>query len=649
MSSRQTLRRGVKRRESQVEDEEARARREYYDYHSDSEPELDADELEADRRVFNSVTEEERQKARELTRRMVLICEQHAENGPKMLKQILCALGPLIPGLPKDPRTALEESIGPWSNESIEMQGGVYWHRGFENGIRANRATDQKDLTFDIQVDEVSLEQMTKPTFLAWIIMARLHEGSKPPGEPFVVGVFCGDAEPHCEEFLGPFIEEAERLCEAPLTINGDSVTVKPRVVITDVAARAFVKGTVHQSNYYGCPKCTIKGKFVSGSTITFFGKRNTNPRTNEEFRRGVYAGTHQLVRDERDGQPFMTPLARLPIDLVQNVIVGENRRLLHIGAMKTLFFAFADGLGNIQAMERQHRELMETTLHGFRYPHERKQPNYVTDIAKWPHTMWGCFLDIVGVVILKPAIKEQYYDNYCRLHWAVAICNNRRYRHLLNYARLLIEDFVKEHQKLVGYVTSTFHCLLHLVDEVEMFGALPLQSAYPFKAAHSNLKHRVDVTKRTPPEQQIARALLLREAARRGEKPLPLIPIPTNDDLRVVIREKFVLRCESISADDKNSWFLAPNSASGGQVVKFLKASADPFTVYGQPLAEQTTSYKHPVNVPDGLNVFTSIDKTQLQNTKEYRLKDMICKLCPLNMQSYTAFVPLPESFAET
>ncbi|XP_052873020.1 uncharacterized protein LOC128278347 [Anopheles cruzii] len=213
---------------------------------------------------------------------MVLICEQHAENGPKMLKQFLCALGPLIPGLPKDPRTALEESIGPWSNESIEMQGGVYWHRGLENGIRANRATAKKDLTFDIQVDEVLLEQMTKPTFLAWIIMARLHEGSKPPGEPFVVGVFCGDAQPHCEEFLGPFIEEAERLCEAPLKINGDSVTVKPRVIITDVAARAFVKGTVHQSNYYGCPKCTIKGKFVSRTIITFFGKRNTNSPTHQ-------------------------------------------------------------------------------------------------------------------------------------------------------------------------------------------------------------------------------------------------------------------------------------------------------------------------------------------------------------------------------
>ncbi|XP_058066410.1 uncharacterized protein LOC131216029 [Anopheles bellator] len=267
---------------------------EYYEYYSDEEPELHGEKLEADRRVFNSVTEQERLTAKEFTRKATLITEECGEEGPKMLKEILCVLGQYMPGLPKDPRTALEGFTESWDNEPIEMQGGFYWHRGLEDGIRANKTTDNKDLTFDIHVDEVPLPQFFKPEFAAWVILARLHEGSKPPGEPFAVGVFCGASTPRCEEFLEPFSEEAERLCAVPLMVNGDSVTVKPRVVIADVAARAFIKATVHQCNYYGCTKCTIKGKFVSGFIITLYTQRNAKRRTNEEFRRGVYAGTHQ-------------------------------------------------------------------------------------------------------------------------------------------------------------------------------------------------------------------------------------------------------------------------------------------------------------------------------------------------------------------
>ncbi|XP_058064798.1 uncharacterized protein LOC131214440 [Anopheles bellator] len=620
------------------------------EYHSDSDPEANSEEsVKAFLQRFNSATERERNAAEDLVNSMKLIIEQSRHRPSLMMQQILDKLRPLIPGMPKYPQTVLVPR-DLWDIESTEIQGGLYWHRGLEAGIRAFRASDAKELTFDVDIEEVPLDQLTNSEFRTWVIQARLHEATNPPGEPFVVGVFCGDSRPLCEEFLGPFIEEAARLCELSMTVNGDSLTVKPRLVIADVAARAFLKGTVHQSNYYGCTQCTIKGKLVSDSTITFFGETNTRPRTNEEFRGGVYAGTHQQMAD---GQPVVTPLVRLPIDIVQDVTIGDDRCLLHIGAAKTLFFAFNDGIGNIQAMDTLKHDFLEHTLCAIRLPHERRPRQFETNIAQWPPFMWGCFMDIVGIVILKPTIRQQYYDHYCKLHWAIAICNHGRYRHLLNYARQLIIDFVTEHHNLVGYVTSTFHHLLHIVDEVEKFGPLPLQSSYPFKAALRNLKAEVDITRKTPPIKQIAHTLLLREGAFRHQnllRPLPPslpIPVPTNNGRRVKIHKKFVLRCESISLDDTDCWFLAPGS-SHGQVVKFVKASAGHFAVYGQPLAEQITYFQHPVDVPVGLNVFGAIDKTQLQKTKKYRLTDMICKLCPIYMQTYTAFVPLPESFAE-
>ncbi|XP_058064769.1 uncharacterized protein LOC131214412, partial [Anopheles bellator] len=276
------------------------------EYHSDSEPEANSEEsVEAFLQLFNSATERQRNAAEDLVNSMKLIIEQNRHRPSLMAQQIMHKLRPLIPGMPKNLQTALVPREF-WNIESTEIQGGVYWHRGLEAGIRANRASDAKELTFDVGIEEVPLDQLTNSEFRAWVIQARLHEATNPPGAPFVVGVFCGDSRPLCEEFLGPFIEEAARLCELSMTVNGESLIVKPRLVIADVAARAFIKGTVHQSDYYGCTKCTIKGKLVSDSTITFFGETKTKPRTNEEFRGGVYAGTHQRMAD---GQPVATPL----------------------------------------------------------------------------------------------------------------------------------------------------------------------------------------------------------------------------------------------------------------------------------------------------------------------------------------------------
>ncbi|XP_052873358.1 uncharacterized protein LOC128278666 [Anopheles cruzii] len=614
----------------------------YYEYHSDSESELDADELEADRRVFNSAAEQERHTAAELTRHLTLITQQSPEHGSAMLKQTLCMLGPYFPGMPKDPRTALK---GPWHIEPLEVDGGLFWYRGFESGILENVASDTKEVKFDVHVGVAPLPQLTSPELKTWVIQARLHEATKPPGEPFVVAVFCGNSRPTCEELLGPFSEKAARLCESPLTVNGDSLTVKPRVVISDDAERAFIKGTVNQSSCYGCPKCTIKGELVFGSTMTFFGQPNTTytRRTNEEFRCGVYASTHQKV---------VTPLARLPIDLVQDVIVGDNRNLLHLGVMKNLYSVFVKGAANVPEMDGIGQVLLQLVLTNVEFPHERRTTarHFNTNITEWSPSMWGYFLDVVGIVVLGQVGQPACYEMYCLLHWGVAICNHSRFSSYLNAARRVLQQYVTKHNDLVGSVTCNFHHLLHLVDEVRRFGPLPLQSSNPFEAELSVLRHEVDLAKAGSPVQQVATALLLRERTRYPflTNPLPVMPIPTNNGRRVKIRKNFLLKN---SANDTDSWFLVPGSGSScrGQVVKFVSARADPFVVCGTPLTEQRASGNNPFADPIGLDVFITSDKHNLQSTKEYSLKDMVCKLCVVWMPTYISFVPLPESFAES
>ncbi|XP_058053623.1 uncharacterized protein LOC131205517 [Anopheles bellator] len=608
-------------------------------YYSDSEPEEDQE-----------VTEQQRLTVVDLVRHMMLITEQSPENGPEMLQQLMCLLRPFFPGMPRgmprDPLSALKGLTESWDIVYTVMGDGVYWHRGLEAGIRANMANDTTKVMFDIHISATPLPQRTNPSLVTWTILGRLHEGTKPPGDPFAVGVFCGNSVPSFVDFLHQVCEEAQHLCNR---YNEQHIllTIKPRVVMADATARAYIKGTIPECDLYGCIKCCIKGEFLQEYNLTSFfnGTTPTPPRTHDFFIRGHYDATHRVSQ-----QP-MTPLARLPIDVIRDVIVGDNRHLLHIGIAKTLFFGYAEGYGRLNAMEAHLIPSLENALFNVRFPHERKPRQFGQYVSFWSHTMWGHFLDIVGIIVLKPLIRPEYYENYSKLHWAVALCSHKRYTRFLPYARVLLEDFVTEQENMVGHLTSTFHYLLHLVDEVERFGPLALQSTYPFEEELGVLKHKVDLERAAHPVQQIARALLLREAAQRCHQfadPV-LFPIVSNRGLRVEIRKNFLLRDISAEGNDLNSWFLVPGPFNDGQVVLFDGATKDPFAVFGYPLSQQRALHVHPVQVPIGLNTYDTYDKTNLQAREKFQLKDMICKLCliPVGI-SGAAFVPLTESFAE-
>ncbi|XP_058056155.1 uncharacterized protein LOC131207554 [Anopheles bellator] len=296
---------------------------------------------------------------------MMLITEQSSETGPAMLQQRMCLLRQFFPGMPRDPLTALKGLTESWNIVYTVMGDGVYWHRGLEAGIRANMANDTTKVKFDIHINATPLPQPTNPLLATWTIQARLHEGTKPPGDPFVVGVFCGDSLPPFVDFLRPLCEEVRSLC----TTYDDGhilLTIKPRAVMADATARAYIKGTKHQYGLYGCTICCITGVFVTEFNLVTFNGISI-PRTHTLFTGRYYDTTHRV------SELTMTPLARMPIDVIKDVIVGDNRHLLHIGIAKTLFFGYAEGYGRLNAMEAHLIPSLENALFNVRFPHERK------------------------------------------------------------------------------------------------------------------------------------------------------------------------------------------------------------------------------------------------------------------------------------
>lgn len=124
------------------------------------------------------------------------------------------------------------------------------------------------------------------------------------------------------------------------------------------------------------------------------------------------------------------------------------------------------------------------------------RKPRSLIEYNKWKATELRQWLLYSGPVILRTAFPDQEKDNmlhhFVMLHVAVQILINKR---LLNdyksYSRELLLLFVKKMILLYGrqMVPHNVHNLIHLVDDVEIYGVLDNFSAFPFESSMQPLK----------------------------------------------------------------------------------------------------------------------------------------------------------------
>ncbi|XP_058060761.1 uncharacterized protein LOC131211347 [Anopheles bellator] len=127
------------------------------------------------------------------------------------------------------------------------------------------------------------------------------------------------------QEFLRPICEQVTELRKKR--------TVKIRAVLVGFKAQSLVEETVSHKSYYGCPKCIMKGTWIHNS-ISFtngdepevnLSKYESPSRKHAEFMTSVYDNTHKVAEE-----PNMYPLQPLVIDINEDVLVGDDRHLLH-------------------------------------------------------------------------------------------------------------------------------------------------------------------------------------------------------------------------------------------------------------------------------------------------------------------------------
>lgn len=491
--------------------------------------------------------------------------------------------------LPKDPRTLLATP----RNLHLEKidENGSYWHQGLEICLRMvlQNIPHSTTISLNFNVDGLPVYKSSTKNF--WPILFNIQE--YPEVKPLVIGIYYGISKPKdVATYLNSFIDELLQLLDSGLTINGHRISIKIRCFICDTPARAFIKGVINFNGKYGCIKCTTKGTYSHISRTMVFPDSKASKRTDEHFRAKEYS----------DHQRCDSPLIRLPIDMVEDIVVADSLHLLELGVMKKLLTGWRTGCMsmNTKWSTLQKKEISELLV-AIRFPNEiHRKMRSLDFVALWKGLEYRNFLNYAGIVVIKDYLPERYFNHFLSLFCAVRICSVEKYSNLLEIARSLFNDFLDEFKLLYGveFMTSNMHNICHVVDEVSRFGILSTISAYPFENCLHSLKKMI----KTGPNPLAQIAGRITENMQTYEPAVELqrnASATTNSqrqnsvDIEKTAEGKLVFSSFILTNNFKDKWILTHDQS----IVAFSKMvkSATKYFVEGQVISKKQNYFEKP------------------------------------------------------
>lgn len=393
--------------------------------------------------------------------------------------------------------------------------------------------------------------------------------------------------------------------------------------------------GTCNFNGKHGCLKCTVVGEYSQTSHTVTFPKTDCPKRNDEDFRLKKYGQHHK----------YDSPLLELPIDIVNDVPVGDSLHLLDLGIMKRLLVGWRDGnFGKyVTKWRAEDIQTVSRFLVSCKMPKEIHRSIRTLDVlCHWKGSEYRTFLLYLSFIILKDVLPHEAYLHFMCFFCAVAIMSNEKYFALLQVAEDMMKAFVQNYDEFYGkgYVTSNVHNLIHLIHEVKRFGKLQNFNAYPFENKLYSIKKLL--RQGNKPLAQIARRLTERAAFEaeswndNNEKGVYVKQQTTNNERILILNlETFIL-----SKQERNKWFLSTTD----QVVEVqsITEKSNEVSLIGKCLLNITAAFHSPIQ-STFLNIY-KCNKTDLNKSEAmlYTIKDVKCKLVATTYKSYIYFVPL-------
>lgn len=112
------------------------------------------------------------------------------------------------------------------------------------------------------------------------------------------------------------------------------------------------------------------------------------------------------------------------------------------------------------------------------------RKPRTLSELSRWKASEFRSFLLYIGPVVLENVLDDKCLNNFKALNIAMTILLSPGLSKFVEYARDLLEYFVKSYEQIYGLckMSMNIHGLLHFVDNYERYGPLDLCSAFPFE-----------------------------------------------------------------------------------------------------------------------------------------------------------------------
>ena len=333
---------------------------------------------------------------------------------------------------------------------------------------------------------EISLNVDGLPIFKSaqksiWPILCAVHLN---PITVFPVALTYGRSKPDNLDFLHETISHMKLLLRDGLMFRDRRLQVKLRCIVCDAPARAMVKSVKQYSGYYGCDRCTQKGRWLN--KVTYQRTQKLRLRTDGAFR-------VQLQEEHHRG---VSPFCDLPIDMI-TAFPLDYMHMCCLGVMKRLLLVWLRGKRATRLSATQVQDINDRLLQLRQFiPNVFvRKPRGLDEIDRWKATELRQFLLYTGRLVLNGIIPQEHYRHF--LTFSVAMCiliSPKLVRQQLAYARDLLQYFVAKGRQIYGpeLLVYNVHGLLHLADDAQKYGGLDNCSAFPFENYLQSLKKLV-------------------------------------------------------------------------------------------------------------------------------------------------------------
>lgn len=384
--------------------------------------------------------------------------------------------------LPNDARTILS------TKRTIDVRNidpGSYCHVGITEAVTylcTKKCYDKIELL--INIDGLPLSKSSGSQI--YPILCSLYDD---PREVAVIGVYHGYEKPsNANDFLGEFVQDAVELSNNGIKVNGACIPFKIKAFIADAPAKSFISYTKGHTGFFSCTKCVQKGEFIRNRTC--FPKINSKKRTDKDFRQKNQI-QHHTGTSALENIPDFNMVSDIPLEYMHLICLGVMKKLIvNIWIYgKPSFKLGSSAVGEISSM------LLSFQNHT---PIEfARKPRSLDDVKRWKATEFRFFLLYSGPVVLEKFLPQAQYQNFICLHIAIRILCNETHiadKEYFELAESLLTYFVQDFGNIYGqeFISHNIHGLVHIVDDVKMFGKLDHYSAFPFENFMQVLKNMV-------------------------------------------------------------------------------------------------------------------------------------------------------------